>query len=113
MQTNVIFEKIDELINSNAIVVFIKGTAEIPLCRFSAQVVTILNNLEVDFVAINVLEDEEMRQGIKDYADWPTIPQLYIKGSFVGGCDIVKEMLASFELQKLLKSKGLLSEVDS
>ncbi len=107
MQNESIFTKIDNLVKNNNIVVFMKGTAEMPLCGFSARVVAILNHLKLDFVGINILEDEAMRQGIKDYSDWPTIPQLYIKGMFVGGCDIVKEMFENGELQSLLKAQGL------
>lgn len=97
-----IYTKIDNLIKHNDVVLFMKGTADMPLCGFSARVVAILNHLKVNFVDVNVLEDQALRQGIKDYSDWPTIPQLYIKGNLIGGCDIVKEMFDSKELQKLL-----------
>ncbi len=109
MQNDPILLKIDNLVKNNDIVLFIKGTAEMPLCGFSARVSAILNHLNLQFVDINILESEEMRQGIKDYSDWPTIPQLYIKGDFIGGCDIVKEMFENGELQKLLRSKQLLA----
>ena len=109
MQNDIIFTKIDDLVKNNDIVLFIKGTRDIPLCGFSARVVAILNHLKLDFIDINILEDEAMRQGIKNYSDWPTIPQLYIKGSFLGGCDITKEMFESGELQELLRAKNLMS----
>ncbi len=99
---------IDKSVKENDVVLFMKGTADIPLCGFSARVVSILNNLKVKFLDINVLENDKIRQGIKDYTDWPTVPQLYIKGSFIGGCDIVKEMFESGELQNLLKEKSIL-----
>jgi monothiol glutaredoxin len=101
-------KKIDDIISGNQVVLFMKGTAESPLCGFSAVVVQILKTLEVSFLDINVLLDPTMRQGIKDYTGWPTIPQLYIAGEFVGGCDIVKEMYTSGELQNLLKEKNVL-----
>lgn len=92
--------KIDELVNNNDVVLFMKGNADFPMCGFSARVAQILNHLNVNYVDINVLEDNEIREGIKVYSDWPTIPQLYIKGEFVGGCDIVSEMFESGELQE-------------
>jgi monothiol glutaredoxin len=85
-----------------------KGNKDFPQCGFSAAVVQILNKVGVDFIAIDVLSDPEIRQGIKEFSDWPTIPQLYVKGEFIGGCDIVKEMYNSLELQELLKSKGII-----
>lgn len=103
-------KEIDNLIKNNDIVLFMKGTAEMPLCGFSAKVAAILNHLKVKFIGINILESNEMRQGIKDYSDWPTLPQLYIKGSFIGGCDIVKDMFDKGDLQRLLKEKELLSQ---
>ncbi len=95
-------EKIDQLVKSNDVVLFMKGTPEFPQCGFSQQVAAILNQTGCEFVAVNVLLDDEVRQGIKEYANWPTIPQLYIKGEFIGGCDIVCEMYQSGELQPLL-----------
>lgn len=89
-------------INMHKIVLFMKGTADFPQCGFSSMVVNILEKIEVDFKDINVLESIELRQGIKDFSDWPTIPQLYIDGEFVGGCDIVKEMYNSGELSELV-----------
>jgi monothiol glutaredoxin len=91
----------------NDIVLFMKGTREMPQCGFSMQVAQILNNLGVDFKDINVLDDISVRDGIKAYSNWPTIPQLYVKGEFVGGCDIVREMFQAGELQELLTAKGV------
>jgi len=99
-----IAEKIEQTIRSNPVVLYMKGSADFPECGFSSRVVQILNKCEVPFLAINVLEDPELRQGIKDYANWPTIPQLYVNGEFIGGCDIVSEMYQSGELQTLLGS---------
>lgn len=99
---------IDEAVKNNDVVLFMKGTQKFPMCGFSGAVVSVLNNLGVEFRDFNVLESEELRQGIKDYANWPTIPQLYVKGEFIGGCDIVREMFQSGELQELLKEKGVL-----
>lgn len=107
MPNDQVLANIDKLVKNNDVVLFMKGTAEMPLCGFSARVAAILNHLNVNFVDINILEDQEMRQGIKDYTDWPTLPQLYIKGSFVGGCDIVKDMYEKGELQALLKEKSI------
>ena len=94
-------EKIENLINENDICLFMKGTPESPQCGFSMVVANILKHLKVNFKGVNVLEDENLRQGIKEYSDWPTIPQLYIKKEFVGGCDIVKEMYENGELKKI------------
>ncbi len=98
---------INNEIKSNDIVLFMKGTPDFPMCGFSAAVVQILNNMEVEFNSINVLDNDKMREGIKNYSNWPTIPQLYVKEEFIGGCDIVKEMYESGELLELLKSKGI------
>ncbi len=103
-----IFDKIQELVSNNDVVLFMKGTKDFPQCGFSAMTSHILAQLGVNFVDINILQDQEMRQAIKDFSDWPTIPQLYIKGEFIGGCDIVKEMHQAGELQELLKEKGIL-----
>ena len=100
-------EKIQSLINENKICLFMKGTPDSPQCGFSMAVSNVLKHLNVEFKGINVLEDENLRQGIKDFSDWPTIPQLYIDGEFVGGCDIVKEMFEKGELKELLKKKNL------
>ena len=106
---NDINEKIKNIIDSNEIVLFMKGTPSAPQCGFSLAVSNILKHLKVNFEGINVLESNEIRQGIKNYTDWPSIPQLYVKGEFVGGCDIVKEMFDKGELQKLFKDKSILS----
>ena len=104
---NIVFERIKQDINGNDIVLYMKGTAVFPQCGFSAAVVQILSQLGVSFKDVNVLEDATIRQGIKDFTNWPTIPQLYIKGEFVGGCDIVREMYTDGELQDLLTEKGI------
>ena len=100
--SNDVHKKIDELVRAKRVVLFMKGTRTFPQCGFSAQVVQLLNQARAEYETVNVLADPALRQGIKDYANWPTIPQLYIDGKFVGGCDIVKEMFASGDLQKLL-----------
>ena len=102
-------QKIKDIISSKDIVLFMKGTPDSPQCGFSMAVSNILKHLNVKFEGINVLSSDELRQGIKDYTDWPTIPQLYVKGEFVGGCDIVKEMFEKGELKKLFEDKSLLS----
>ena len=94
-------------IESNEVCLFMKGTPDAPQCGFSMAISNMLKILEVNFKGINVLENEKLRQGIKDFSDWPTIPQLYIKKEFVGGCDIVKEMYANGELKKILEDKGI------
>ena len=96
-----IHSEIENIIKNNKIVLFMKGTKDMPQCGFSATVSHILKQLNADFLDINVLADAEIRQGIKEYADWPTIPQLYVNGEFVGGCDIVKEMFQAKELHEL------------
>ena len=98
---------INDDINKNDVCLFMKGTPEVPQCGFSLAVSNVLKHLEVKFKGINVLENPELRQGIKDYSDWPTIPQLYIKGEFIGGCDIIKEMYEKGELQKKLEEKKI------
>jgi monothiol glutaredoxin len=100
-------ERIDSIIASDEVVLFMKGTRTFPQCGFSATVVQILSTLVPNYTTVNVLSDPEIRQGIKDFSDWPTIPQLYVKGEFIGGCDIVREMYESGELIDLLKSKGV------
>ena len=100
--------EIKELVDKNNICLFMKGTPESPQCGFSMAVSNMLKHLNVNFKGVNVLENESLRQGIKDFSDWPTIPQLYVKGEFVGGCDIVKEMFEKGELKELLKNKSLL-----
>jgi len=98
---------IDNEVKNNDVVLFMKGTPQMPMCGFSSQVVQVLDYLGVPYKGLNVLESEELRQGIKAYSNWPTIPQLYVKGEFVGGCDIVREMFQAGELQALLKEKGV------
>ena len=100
-------EKLNNLINNSEVCLFMKGTPEVPQCGFSLAVSNVLKHLEVNLTGINVLEDSEIRGGIKVFSDWPTIPQLYIKGEFIGGCDIVKEMFEKNELQKKLKEKKI------
>ena len=101
------FERIQKEIGENDVVLYMKGTPQFPQCGFSATITKILQHLGVEFKGVNVLEDLELRQGIKDFSNWPTIPQLYVKGEFVGGCDIVREMFESGELKTLLADKGL------
>jgi monothiol glutaredoxin len=96
-------EQIKDIINKNNVVLFMKGTPEMPQCGFSMTVCNILKELKVKFNGINVLANPEIRQGIKDFSNWPTVPQLYVKGEFIGGCDIAKEMYEKGELQKILK----------
>jgi len=98
---------IDNEVKGSEVVLFMKGTPQFPMCGFSGQVVQILDDLGVAYKGLNVLENDELRQGIKTYSNWPTIPQLYVKGEFVGGCDIIREMFQSGELQFLLKDKGV------
>ena len=99
--------KINETLKNNDVCLFMKGTPESPQCGFSLAVSNVLKHLEVNFKGINVLENNEIRDGIKTYSDWPTIPQLYIKGEFIGGCDIIKEMFEKGELQIKLKEKSI------
>jgi monothiol glutaredoxin len=98
---------IDNEVKANDVVLFMKGTPQFPMCGFSGQVVQILDHLGVSYKGLNVLDNDELRNGIKAYSNWPTIPQLYVKGEFVGGCDIVREMFQAGELHGLLKEKGL------
>jgi monothiol glutaredoxin len=102
MQSDPIQQGIDKLVKEHAVVLFMKGTPEFPQCGFSQRVVAILNSMDVPYAAVNVLLDAAIREGIKTYADWPTIPQLYIRGEFIGGCDIVTEMAGNGELEALL-----------
>jgi monothiol glutaredoxin len=105
---NEVFDRIRQEIADNDVVLYMKGSAVFPQCGFSAAVVQVLESLHVPFKDIDVLSDPQLSQGIKDFTNWPTTPQLYVKGEFVGGCDIVREMYAAGELQKLLAEKGLL-----
>lgn len=100
-------EWISKKITSTDVVLFMKGTPEAPQCGFSSQVVQILNYLDIDFSSVNVLEDESIRNGIKEYTNWPTIPQLYVKNEFIGGADIVREMFEENELKEFFKDKGI------
>ena len=101
-------KKIEDLIRNNQVCLFMKGTKDSPQCGFSMAVVNVLKHLEIEFKSVNVLEDQSLRQGIKDFSDWPTIPQLYVKEEFVGGCDIVKEMFEKGDLKKLFQDKNLI-----
>jgi len=103
MNENPAFTHIENLIKSNDVVLFMKGSKKMPQCGFSATVVNIMERLGVDFTDVNVLADPQIREGIKQFSNWPTIPQLYVKGEFIGGCDIAKEMYQSGELQEVLK----------
>lgn len=107
MSDNPVFDRIRDEIGTNDVVLFMKGTPVFPQCGFSAAVVQVLSHMGVKFKGIDVLQDPSLRQGIKDFASWPTIPQLYVKGEFVGGCDIIREMYQSGELQQLLADKGV------
>ena len=100
-------DDIRQTVTSNDVVLFMKGTKHMPQCGFSSRVASVLNYMGVEFQDVNVLADPEIRQGIKDFSDWPTIPQLYVKGEFVGGCDIITEMTLSGELDALLEKNGI------
>jgi monothiol glutaredoxin len=100
-------DTIKETVTQNDVVLFMKGTKTMPQCGFSSRVAGVLNYMGVEFQDVNVLADDELRQGIKDYSDWPTIPQLYVKGEFVGGCDIITEMTLSGELDQLFEQSGV------
>ena len=100
-------ETIQKTVTENDVVLFMKGTKSMPQCGFSSRVAGVLNYMGIEFADVNVLADEAIRQGIKEYSDWPTIPQLYVKGEFVGGCDIVTEMTLSGELDTLLEQNGI------
>lgn len=102
-----IFDRIRSDISINDVVLYLKGSAVFPQCGFSAAVVQVFNHLGVAYKDFNVMEDNELREGIKAFADWPTLPQVYVKGEFIGGCDITREMFATGELQALLKEKGV------
>ncbi len=107
MSDDPIFERIKEQVGGSDVVLFMKGTPAFPQCGFSAQVAQILGHLGVEFEGVDVLGDPSLRDGIKRFSDWPTIPQLYVKGEFVGGCDIVREMFQAGELATLLSDKGI------
>jgi len=107
MSDKAVHDAIKAKIDANPVMLFMKGTPQFPQCGFSAAVVQILDYLGVEFGSENVLADADLRQGVKDFSDWPTIPQLYVKGEFVGGCDIVREMFETGELKGFLESKGV------
>ncbi|HEX4709869.1 Grx4 family monothiol glutaredoxin [Phenylobacterium sp.] len=106
---NPVHDFIAKTVEEHPVVLFMKGVPEQPQCGFSAQVVQILDHLGADFVGVNVLQNDQLRDGIKTYSDWPTIPQLYVKGEFVGGCDIVREMFQNGELKPFLEEQGVLA----
>ena len=101
-------ESINNELNTSDVVLFMKGTPDFPMCGFSAATVQVLKNLGISFSSVNVLDSNDMREGIKKFSDWPTIPQLYVKGEFIGGCDIVKDMFEKGELKKILEEKKLI-----
>ena len=105
--------QIQDKISASDVVLFMKGTKEMPQCGFSSRVAGVLNYMGVDFADVNVLSNDEIRQGIKDFSDWPTIPQLYVKGEFVGGCDIITEMTLSGELDTLFEQNGVTYDKDA
>ena len=107
MSENPALAEIQSKINDNPVMLFMKGTPQFPQCGFSSVVVQILDYLGAEFGAANVLESDDLRQGVKDFSDWPTIPQLYVKGEFVGGCDIIREMFENGELRSFLEEKGI------
>jgi monothiol glutaredoxin len=107
MSGNPVFDRIQQDLNENPVVLYMKGTPMFPQCGFSAAVVQVLSDLGVKFKGIDVLVDPSLREGVKQFTNWPTIPQLYVKGEFVGGCDIIREMAASGELASLFKEKGV------
>ena len=107
MNDHPVFQRIQAEIDSAPIVLFMKGSPAFPQCGFSATVVQVLNHMGVKFKGVNVLESMELRQGIKEFSNWPTIPQLYVKGEFVGGCDIIREMFQTGELETMFKEKGV------
>lgn len=106
-------DQIKQTVTDNDVVLFMKGTKSMPQCGFSSRVAGVLNFMGVEFADVNVLEDDAMRQGIKDFSDWPTVPQLYVKGEFVGGCDIVTEMTLSGELDTMFQDKGVNYDQDA
>ena len=113
MLDNATRDRIQTEVDGNDVLLFMKGTPVFPQCGFSAAVIQVLSHLQVKFSSVNVLEDPEIRDGIKQYSDWPTIPQLYVKGEFVGGCDIIREMYETGELKTFLEDKGLQPESEA
>lgn len=110
MADNPVFSSIQNEIDQNDVVLFMKGTPVFPQCGFSAAVVQVLSHMQVPFKGVDVLQDPELRQGIKEFSSWPTIPQLYVKGEFIGGCDIVREMFENGELKSVLADRGVTAE---
>ena len=108
MNEQPVFSRIQSEIDENPVVLFMKGSPMMPQCGFSAAISHVLSSMEVKFKGINVLEDMDLREGIKEFSNWPTIPQLYVKGEFLGGCDIIREMAESGELQKIFEEKGVI-----
>ena len=106
-------KRIEDLVKSTDVVLYMKGTKEMPQCGFSSRVAGVLNYMGVDYTDVNVLADDDVRQGIKDYSDWPTIPQLYVKGEFVGGCDTITEMTLSGELDQMFEANGVSFDKDA
>ncbi|TDL84133.1 Grx4 family monothiol glutaredoxin [Palleronia sediminis] len=106
-------DQIKQTVTASDVVLFMKGTKSMPQCGFSSRVAGVLNYMGVDYTDVNVLDDEDIRQGVKDYSDWPTIPQLYVKGEFVGGCDIITEMTLSGELDQLFEKEGVAFDKDA
>ncbi|EAR49511.1 glutaredoxin-related protein [Oceanicola granulosus HTCC2516] len=113
MTTATAEDQIRDTVTSNDVVLFMKGTKTMPQCGFSSRVAGVLNYMGIDYADVNVLADDAIRQGIKDYSDWPTIPQLYVKGEFIGGCDIITEMTLSGELDQLFEAKGVAFDKDA
>jgi monothiol glutaredoxin len=111
MSDNPVFDRIQNDITSNDVVLYMKGTPVFPQCGFSAAVVQVLSHVGVKFKGIDILTDPSLRQGVEEFSQWPTIPQLYVKGEFIGGCDIVREMFQAGELQQTLKDKGIKSRL--
>lgn len=107
MSDNPLFQQIQAEVDANPVLLFMKGSAMFPQCGFSAAVVQVLNHFGVKYKTVNILENDELRQGLKEFSSWPTFPQLYVKGEFVGGCDIVREMAASGDLAQLFEDKGV------
>ena len=107
MSENPVFDRIQQEIDGNDVVLFMKGTPVFPQCGFSAVVVQVLTHMGVKFKGIDILQDPELRQGVKEFSNWPTIPQLYVKGEFVGGCDIIREMYQTGELQEVFQTNGI------
>lgn len=110
--SNPVFERIEQDLKANDVVLYMKGTPMFPQCGFSAAVVEVLDYFGVEYKGFDILQDATLRQGIKDFSNWPTIPQLYVKGEFIGGCDIVREMAASGELAELFEQKGIKINVE-